>query len=505
MGCCLCEKYEWPDPQEVVWRDEQDGGKEYCVFHTPVEHKGISYKEYEILVHARINDFKATASDDSRCKFSGAFFNDDFFFRGYGKDNPLPSISFAEAKFGEMASFDGTTFGKRASFNGTTFGEAVTFFGAKFGEKASFFNATFGDQAAFNGAKFGKKASFNAAIFGETAPFFSVTFGDQAAFGGATFGGRANFCGATFGEEARFDGATLGKGTSFEKTTFSGSSFFTSATLQEGTTFSKTKFHGSYFFKATFGDRVLFSEVEFDGPSSFYGTHFGSQVIYSKCTFGKHAIFRNPLSITDLRFQYMGTKQFKNTDFLDCSLKNITFTNVGWHKHESEERFCIPIIEENKAKLASVAEFYRQMKKRCRDEQNDAEASLWHYAEKETTRKHLRYTKDKPFKRFYYWLYYHISRYGEDPKQALLVLLMLATILGIFVILGAAFAPEPSKDSKALDFGGVIHVFFQYLLFDRPSYDLNKFFAAPALLLSRLLIPIQAAIFAFALRNKLHR
>lgn len=38
-----------------------------------------------------------------------------------------------------------------------------------------------------------------------------------------------------------------------------------------------------------------------------------------------------------------------------------------------------------------------------------------------------------------------------------------------------------------------------------PTYTLPPEFAALALFISRLLIPIQAAIFAFALRNKLHR
>jgi len=40
---------------------------------------------------------------------------------------------------------------------------------------------------------------------------------------------------------------------------------------------------------------------------------------------------------------------------------------------------------------------------------------------------------------------------------------------------------------------------------DKPTYTLPPGFAAVALLFSRLLIPIQAAILAFAVRNKLHR
>ena len=208
------------------------------------------------------------------------------------------------------------------------------------------------------------------------------------------------------------------------------------------------------------------------------------------------------------------------TDFLHTPLTNIRFQNVTWKKSEDNARYCLPIEDDpeqagmengdplldDTARYGAVADFYRQMKKRCRDEQNDAEASLWHYAEKEAFRKHLRNTKGKRFQRFYLWLYSLISCFGESPGRALWILLGLIFLLGVTTGFGALylydFAPAAITWEKT---GKFLLTFFQYALFDKPKYTLPPGFAAFALFLSRLLIPIQAAIFAFALRNKLHR
>jgi len=314
------------------------------------------------------------------------------------------------------------------------------------------------------------------------------------------------FWNATFGEGANFRGATLGEESSFVKTVFSGTSFFSGATFEENTRFTKTTFvGGAYFSHSNFTDGVLFSEAQFEDKSSFYGAHFGKPVIFSKCSFNKPTLFRNPLAIEDLRFQDMTVEQFQNVDFLNCPLKNITFTNVEWPKHPTEDRYCIP-MESKPSKLPAVADFYRQMKKRCRDEQNDAEASLWHYAEKEALLKHHRLGKPRSIQRWILESYRIISRYGEDPWQALKVLGWLMGMLALTVGLGALSFHGFDGTAITLErTGKFMHSFLQYALLDKPTYPIPTGFAVAALLLSRLFIPIQAAIFAFALRNKLHR
>lgn len=41
MGCCKCEEYNWPDPQDVVWEDPICNGQ-YCIFHAPADKKYIT-------------------------------------------------------------------------------------------------------------------------------------------------------------------------------------------------------------------------------------------------------------------------------------------------------------------------------------------------------------------------------------------------------------------------------------------------------------------------------
>jgi len=146
------------------------------------------------------------------------------------------------------------------------------------------------------------------------------------------------------------------------------------------------------------------------------------------------------------------------------------------------------------------------MKRKCRDEQSDAEASLWHYAEKEAQLKLHRLEKPNSFQRWMLESYRLISRYGEDPWQALRVLGVLAAVLATAIVLGALWGkPFAFSDISQDRFNKFALTFAQYALLDKPTYQIHPAFAALALFLSRLLIPIQAAIFAFALRNKLHR
>lgn len=594
MGCCKCEEYRWPDPQDVVWKDEEGDGKEYCVFHAPVEHKGKTLQDFQKLVHDRIDALKAQESDQGTCDFRGTSFPDGVSFACYKSNNPLPAIVFSWATFGEGAHFHGTTFRGQADFGNATFGAGAHFGDATFGEKADFRDATFGERAYFCGATlgplayfkgatfgdgahfggttvgegahfggatfgvgaffggatvaesayfegatfgahayfegvtfgerahfgkatfgegahlgratFGKGAFFGGTRFGKGAHFAGATFGPQADFEGATFGDGAHFAGATFGNWTRFDHVVIGKGSSFAGTAFSGPIFFNCAKFRDKTNFIKSMFEGgAYFFHATFADNVLLSEVQFKGQSSFYGADFGKQVIFSKCSFPKPALFRNLLAIEDLRYQDMTVEQFQNADFLNCPLKNITFTNVEWPRHPTEERYCIP-MESKPSKLPAVADFYRQMKKRCRDEQNDAEASLWHYAEKEAQLQHHRLEKPNSFQRWMLETYRIISRYGEDPWQAAKVLLLLLFALLCALAFGAAAKIGGPPFPLSIDgFGKLGLAFAQYALFIKPDWSPPAFYDIAALLLSRLLIPIQAAIFAFALRNKLHR
>lgn len=608
MGCCKCEEYKWPDPQNVVWKDEEGDGMEYCVFHAPNKNTIINLDMFEEKLWRRINDFAARGMFQEACCLRGSIFPEGTSLMQNGVIKCMPpldlmqttlnncinisrvsfssKINFKEAEFGDNTTFHKTSFentvnfcrtlfGDSTNFDRVSFGKWTSFYQTRLGKWTNFYKATFadetdcvrliiGNESSFEKTSFGKRSDFKWATFGDRTDFTKASFGDLADFRSAkfgtmahfertTFGNNTNFSKSMFDNDAAFFMVNFGSNSNFYNTIFSGLTVFNNSSFGEHTSFIKTHFRGgAYFFHTDIKDNVHFTETHFHQPSSFYGAQFGKQVIFSKCHFHKPTLFRNPLAIEDLRFQDMTIEQFQNVDFLNCPLKNITFTNVEWPRHPTEDRYCIP-MEAKPSKLPAVADFYRQMKKRCRDEQNDAEASLWHYAEKEATLKLLQLNPDATwaacrnsitdafkasrsadtnpnvpsgllntckevfsndtvkkttsatFSRVLLEVYRIISRYGEDPKQAILVLLVLAAALLCVVLAGAAFAPSPADPAKALDASRTFHVFFQYLLLDRPSYDIQPIFAGLALLLSRLLIPIQAAIFAFALRNKLHR
>ena len=103
-------------------------------------------------------------------------------------------------------------------------------------------------------------------------------------------------------------------------------------------------------------------------------------------------------------------------------------------------------------------------------------------------------------------IYRIISRYGEDPWQAAEVLFYLLLGLLAALALGGLHAlGEPPFDITATRVSNGLRAFAQYALFMKTDWSPPGLFDVVAIFLSRLLIPIQAAIFAFALRNKLHR
>lgn len=459
MGCFRCEMHDWPDPQEPL------ADHRYCIFHAPIEHKGISVEAFNELVFARIDAIQASSNSLALCDFCGTVFPGDINFSHYHRDSPLPNIRFLATKFYGKALFGGATFGGETDFSAAMFNEV----------------------AIFDGATFDKTANFKKTVFCETAKFILCTFTNEVKFDWSAFADWADFSKATFMERAMFSNAEFFK-----------EAYFIMSNFTMGGDFNYTKF----------GKLTSFRKAIFEGVINF-----------SECISDNPLIFRELRSVKDLRFFGMNMSA---SDFLHTPLTNIKFQNVKWENYPGV-RYCLPIednpeqagidwndrlFKDRPARYAAVAEFYRQMKKRSRDEQNDPEASRWHYAEKEVQLKLHRLEKPLSFERWMVEAYRVISRYGEDPWQALtflgylLVALFYCLSIGSIPLLGEL--PAEISWNKVDKF---FHCYFQYILFvPKPDWSPPVgIFDAIALLISRLLIPIQAAIFAFALRNKLHR
>jgi len=165
-----------------------------------------------------------------------------------------------------------------------------------------------------------------------------------------------------------------------------------------------------------------------------------------------------------------------------------------------------------------VEDLYRQMKVHYKEQHNEPEASKWHYREKEMFRKKKMGRRCFPLSVSN--LYWAFSGYGERPVRAGIVLVALCaaitvvmngfglevfssgeSINGVTSIQGFSFSPDRTKIVLAIQ-STIEHVLFV----KDPIFKAKPGWGAIILALwTKLLIPIQAALFAFALRNKLRR
>jgi len=494
MTCVKCKIHKWEDSGKHKTVHTDADGNNYCIFHAPSAHKGISLEEFNELVYNRINTaISRKQGGYSECNLSGTIFPGNISFAQYHYGNKICALDARNAVFTGTIDCDTVYFSGRVLFALAKFlGDAI-FEHSEFSDTAHFTKAIFHNKANFLGARFLEKTFFSLSKFKSHTIFEKSAFSDRTTFSNATFADITNF------KKCRFKGPVL-----FNTTVFNKHTLFSKSTFDRTPSFSKTNFkHCASFINTVFNYGATFDRSKFYNKSIFYECDFCGRVIFDNCHFFNTAIFRQPLAIDDIRFQNI--TNMEHVSLLNISLAKITFTNVNWGP--------LPQITSHNDTIAlsrhkhrATIEFYRQMKKRCRDEHNDAEASKWHHAEKESQL--LLLCTDRPcsFQRFTLEIYRFISRYGEDPRQALVVLLFLAVVLAFFMAAGAfsKYGPPP-VDISPERVSNFVHVFSQYILFIKPDWTPPPVYDAACLFISRLLIPIQAAIFGFALRNKLHR
>ncbi|WP_028587310.1 hypothetical protein [Desulfocurvus vexinensis] len=159
------------------------------------------------------------------------------------------------------------------------------------------------------------------------------------------------------------------------------------------------------------------------------------------------------------------------------------------------------------------------MKRKYKDEHNEYEASRWHVSEKEAQLKLLRRAEEYPrlwamlwrepgawFLFAMLWLYRQASGFGENPGRAGLVLLGLVVLP--LLALGAAEVVGHFV-LWSWDWGRVDAVVKDWLRF-LPLTSTRGLESVPGwrhalMVLWQLLVTVQAALFAFALRNRFRR
>lgn len=233
-------------------------------------------------------------TDDTWCDFhSGGLDADEFlarferYLRTLREDGD--EFDFSGFKFPSVR-LDSLTFEQDVHFTGAEFRGDADFTELHFLGEADFDQVTFLGDASFWGCEFDSEAGFYETRFLKEARF-SSEFKGRADFGAAEFAGTADFEGTRFRAAAVFgDTADANQGTVFRKTVS-----FTQCPFEGPSSFYKTHFLASVsFFGARFSALADLSFVRFDAPdgfAEFSKVHFSDAAIFHQSVFNTNAAF----------------------------------------------------------------------------------------------------------------------------------------------------------------------------------------------------------------------
>lgn len=553
MTCCKCTEYNWSPPVAAHYHAPDE--KDYCIFHTPAEHKLNNTEELVRALEIRIREYLPR---DTFCNLSGAILTTPFNLSELANTKNINArISLDNCIFHDDANFEerifqktitccDTNFEKNLSLYKSTFNDDVNFLNSNCSGHASFAKSIFNSKTDFTNFGFFGDADFSTSTFNGVVDFIRTYFTGETNFSyskfaiegyfshskfekptkfdNSTFYGTAFFQGVSFDNSVTFDSSIFKGETNFGESTFTGKSIFTNTTFKDETSFKNiTSSNDLTFDNTTFRNEVTFQSSNFDGAASFEWcsflntTNFIDTKFFSTCTFRnatfkstskffncffkKTALFQDIHSVFDMRFSSL---DLNHIDLIGTPLNNIWFQELICPRATNEERYKIPQEDDNKQML-KVADFYRQMKRHYKDRQNDTEASLWHFAEKESQLQHYKINKTSKFLETFLKLYRFSSRYGESPLRAAITLSLLLLLLFLCLTGGVLYKYNYSIVFSWSCIGKFFLTFFQYALLIKPDWEPPSIFAILALVVSRLLIPIQAALFGFALRNRFMR
>ena len=227
-------------------------------------------------------------------------------------------------------------------------------------------------------------------------------------------------------------------------------------------------------------------------------------------------------------------------------MRNIDFINCEWQKQGGRDILYDEVLlfgekgrgisqklklwrssfkQRDIGEIKKVEILYRRLKQKYVDEHNWPEVSNWHYGEKEMLRKQtswfeLFFIEKKIFtldflnkipKKLTYDLYWLSSGYGEMPVRAGITLGCLIFGISFFMYL-SGFEPSPNTPAWVKDLKDYYKLFvhvlntLQYITFlKEPIFKPASLFGEYLVLFSRILIPIQTALFVLAIRNRFGR
>lgn len=480
-------------------------------------------------------DFDSAVFEEA-ANFGGSSFNADacFDYVTFKKE-----ADFKEATFSQRASFRRIRFEGDAGFWRCTFVKRVDFDEAAFSEHASFWPTRFHDVAWFRGAKFGS-ASFSGSTFCGQAIFSSSRFGPVRF--GATFIKEADFHSARFDDVTYFSGARFDKVAQFRFATFRGDALFGWAMFTSEADFRQTTFKDSVVFSAEHG-RGGFGE---NASCDFQHARFERP---ERVSF--HTVTLRPqwfLNVDPRKFEFVAARWpgILSSDFIEREIdelqrKEDLERDEGLREKAERRRdaemdgddWALEEMEKDEVEAAQElaanpaekkSSFHHLLSVTCRHlavnaEENHRydEASDFRFWSMELRRKEGRSDSRRLSIRMLHSLYFYLSGYGEQISRA------FSIMLGIWVLFAYLYtnvgfvlpAPHATAETEAYMNDGVgaplktIKEACSYSLavmtLQRPEPRPLTTAAKVTVLAETIFGPIQAALFALAVRRRFMR
>ena len=534
-------------------------------FENEVNFGGANFSQYadfdlvafDQKVSFRFSYFKEDASFWEASFYGPADFNGVTFTK---------KVNFSDRGFNGETDFYAATFKGETDFTNCRFSKKANFSSGIFHSTALFLKTTFQDTAIFKDAVFKGTANFSNSEFQKNANFFQVTFNklaffshaickDNADFTSSRFDGRSNFESALFNSSTFYADVVFGGAVSFSKAHFEGIAAFENAIFQEKTDFSNV----------IFKKMANFESATFNGPTFFFGGTFKEHAtlkglnIKSRLRFEKANLKFTSFLDTDVRMMdfvncewnkrygrdflydelvhFYDASQMKLKSMESVVLKEgfevyiepiwVTFRidkliqrfDSSWSdiwKHEWQGFLKDIFAFRRSEHINKVEMLYRYLKQKYKEEHNEQLTSNWHYGEKEMYRKSSLLRRYVPIT--FSNLYWATSGYGERPVRAGIILLLLIVAFSFFLALGGLLPligssvynlvaiNDISDILKRDKLGLLILNTLQYVTFQKePFFEPASLIGGWLKLIAQILIPVQAAFFVFALRNRYRR
>jgi hypothetical protein len=407
-------------------------------------------------------------------------------------------LDFRGVWFPEKASFEGVQFSSNADFHGASFSAGADFRGAGFGGGADFSEASFNADACFSGANFSGDASFREAIFNARADFNAdrnakinaASFKGRADFHKAGFRGRADFYQVSFSADAIFYEARFDADAYFRRVRFSADADFTRSEINAKADFSY----------ATFAGHALFAG---DGDHPVFGKHSYLKLEHARIEKPERGSFH--------------TLRLSPHWFVNVDARKFEFVNVDWSNNlkrlKREVEILRPLVSSAPHRLLSIA--YRQLAVNAEENHRYGEASDFRYGSMELRR--LERPRDGNGLHVLHWLYWMASGYGERVTRAVVVLAVLWLVFAcLYTRTGFERRTSPDNTEKTivlqedevgkpLPFKRALIYSFAVMSLQKPDPKPITNAAHSLVILETILGPIQAAMFALAIRRRFMR